>query len=589
MLQNSPLPEGEGENRSHICWFTHPMSDVALHRRTFDTSTAKVLESEGISPLFSRLYAARGIAHADEAAFKLSQLPSPASMKGIDAVVDRLIAALEKRERLLVVADYDADGATACAVALRGFRMLGAEIGYIVPNRFEFGYGLTPEIVALAAKENPHVIITVDNGIASVDGVAAARALGIDVIVTDHHLPGSTLPDTPTIVNPNQPGCTFPSKALAGVGVMFYVLLALRSALRERGAFGTLAQPDFNALLDLVALGTVADVVPLDALNRRLVEAGLRRMREGKAHAGVRALFEVAKRDITKATVYEMGFILGPRINAAGRLDDISLGIECLTTDDANRALEIATQLDQLNRERKGIESGMRDEADQMINAEITPEQKSIVVMDGTWHQGVVGIVAGRLHETYHRPTIVFAPGEGTELKGSGRSIPGFHLRDALDLVSKREPTLMRKFGGHAMAAGLSITNANFALFAKAFEAVAAEMLTPEMLTQRVETDGSFSLDEFDFDTAHALHQHVWGQAFPPPLFDDEFTVIDSRIVAFKHTKLRLKRDGRMFDAIRFGCTERPPQPMRAAYKLSLSEFNGAQRLELIVERWWPA
>jgi single-stranded-DNA-specific exonuclease len=565
------------------------MSDIALHHREFDMATARDLEREGISPLFARLYAARGLSNASDASFKLSLLPSPSTMKGIDAVCDRLITAIDTKQKLLIVADYDADGATACGVALRGLRMFGARVDYIVPNRFEFGYGLTPEIVELAAKETPDVIVTVDNGIASVDGVARARALGIDVIVTDHHLPGETLPDTPTIVNPNQPGCTFPSKALAGVGVMFYVLLALRTKLRESGLFNAETQPDLNVLLDLVALGTVADVVPLDALNRRLVEAGLRRMRDGKAHAGVRALFEVAKRDINKATVYEMGFMLGPRINAAGRLDDISLGIECLTTDDANRALEIATQLDQLNRERKGIEAGMRDEADLMIKAEITPEQKSIVVMDGTWHQGVVGIVAGRLRETYHRPTIVFAPGEGTELKGSGRSIPGFHMRDALDLVSKREPTLMRKFGGHAMAAGLSITNANFASFAKAFEAVAAELLTPAMLEQRVESDGSFTLDEFNFETAAALHQHVWGQAFPPPLFDDEFTVVDSRIVAFKHTKLRLKRDGRMFDAIRFGCTERPPQPMRAAYKVSLSEYNGTQRLELIVERWWAA
>jgi single-stranded-DNA-specific exonuclease len=563
------------------------MNQPYLSRRAFDAGVAEKLMREGISPLFARLYAARGLADANEASFKLSLLPSPASMKGINAVCDRLIAAIDARQKILVVADYDADGATACSVALRGLRMFGALVDYIVPNRFEFGYGLTPEIVELAAKETPHVIVTVDNGIASVEGVTRARALGIEVVVTDHHLPGATLPDTPTIVNPNQPGCMFPSKALAGVGVMFYVLLAMRTRLRERGTFAADTQPDLNALLDLVALGTIADVVPLDALNRRLVEAGLRRIREGKAHAGITALFEVAKRDVSKATAYDFGFMLGPRINAAGRLDDISLGIECLTTDDANRALEIATQLDQLNRERRGIEAGMRDEADLMIKAEITAEQKSVVVMDQTWHQGVVGIVAGRLRETYHRPTIVFAPGEGTELKGSGRSIPGFHMRDALDLVSKREPHLMRKFGGHAMAAGLSITNANFGPFVKAFEQVAADLLTPDMLEQRVESDGSFALDEFDFETAHALHQHVWGQAFPPPLFDDEFTVVDSRIVAFKHTKLRLKREGRMFDAIRFGCTDRPPQPMRAAYRINLSEYNGSQRLELVVERWW--
>ncbi|TAG47433.1 MAG: single-stranded-DNA-specific exonuclease RecJ [Betaproteobacteria bacterium] len=565
------------------------MSQPTLARRSVDDGVAQQLTAHGISPLFARLYAARGLSDASDASFKLSLLPSPASMKGMDLVCARLLSAIDAKQKILIVADYDADGATACSVALRGLRLFGARVDFIVPNRFEFGYGLTPEIVELAAKESPDVIVTVDNGIASVDGVARARALGIDVVVTDHHLPGDTLPDTPTIVNPNQRGCPFPSKAMAGVGVMFYVLLSLRTLLRERGDFTANTQPDLNQLLDLVALGTVADVVPLDALNRRLVEAGLRRIREGRAQVGVKALFDITKRDPNKATAYDFGFMLGPRINAAGRLDDISLGIECLTTDDAHRAADIATQLDQLNRERRSIEAGMRDEADVMISAEITAEQRSIVVMDQTWHQGVVGIVAGRLRETYHRPTIVFAPGEGTELKGSGRSIPGFHMRDALDLVSKREPHLMRKFGGHAMAAGLTITNANFGPFVRAFEQIATELLTPAMLEQRVESDGSFSMTDFDFETAEALHQHVWGQAFPPPLFDDEFTVVESRIVAFKHTKLRLKREGRMFDAIRFGCTDPPPQPMRAAYKINLSEYNGSQRLELIVERWWAA
>lgn len=564
------------------------MSSPVLHRREFDDAAASRLQADGFSPLFSRLYAARGIAQASDIEWKLSQLPSPATLKGIDAVCDRLILAIAHRERILIVADYDADGATACAVALRGLRAMGAEVGYIVPNRFEFGYGLTPEIVALAAKELPQVIVTVDNGIASVDGVAAARTLGIDVVVTDHHLPGDALPDTPTIVNPNQPGCAFPSKSIAGVGVMFYVLLALRAKLREHGIFTATTQPDLNVLLDLVALGTVADVVPLDAVNRRLVEAGLRRMRDGQANAGIAALFAVSKRDVSKATAYDLGFMLGPRINAAGRLDDISLGIECLITDDPARATEIAESLDRLNRERKGIESGMRQEADQLITTTITPQQKSIVVTDPTWHQGVVGIVAGRLREAHHRPTIVFAPGDEGELKGSGRSIPGFHMRDALDLVSKRAPTLMRKFGGHAMAAGLTIAEANFTAFATAFERVADEWLTPDQLEQRVESDGSFVLDEMDFATAEALHRHVWGQAFPAPLFDDEFTVMDSRIVGLKHTKLRLKREGRIFDAIRFGCAEPPPQPMRAAYRVALSEYQGTQRLELIIERWWP-
>jgi len=389
-----------------------PAKTVALHRRPFDVAAARALQASGTSPLFARLYAARGIAQPSDIEWKLSQLPPPSLLKGIDAVCERLVTAIEKRERILIVADYDADGATACAVGLRGLRLMGAAVSYIVPNRFEFGYGLTPEIVSLAAHESPKVIVTVDNGIASVDGVAAARKLGIDVVVTDHHLPGETLPDTPTIVNPNQPGCAFPSKAIAGVGVMFYVLLALRSRLRERGVYTAETQPDLNALLDLVSLGTVADVVPLDGVNRRLVEAGLRRMRDGRANAGVNALFEIAKRDVKKATAYDLGFMLGPRVNAAGRLDDISLGIECLITDNAARAAEIAGELDRLNRERKSIESGMREEADQLITASITAEQKSIVVTDPTWHQGVVGIVAGRLREAHHRPTIVFAPGD---------------------------------------------------------------------------------------------------------------------------------------------------------------------------------
>ncbi|MBL8310505.1 MAG: single-stranded-DNA-specific exonuclease RecJ [Burkholderiales bacterium] len=574
-----------------------------LRQRVVDTVAEQALRSSGFSPLFARLYAARGIQTATDIEWKLSQLPSPALMRGMDVVCDRLIRAIQQRERMLIVADYDADGATACAVGLRGLRAMGAEVGYIVPNRFEYGYGLTPEIVTLAARESPSVIITVDNGIASVDGVAAARSRGIDVVVTDHHLPGDTLPDTPAIVNPNQPGCPFPSKAIAGVGVMFYVLLALRAQLREHGTFSAATQPDLNQLLDLVALGTVADVVPLDTVNRRLVEAGLRRMREGRACVGINALFDVAKRDAHKATAYDLGFMLGPRINAAGRLDDISLGIECLSTDDPARAVDIAIELDRLNRERKGIEAGMRDEADQMLarnasanagTADMTAPADtppathySIVVSDPTWHQGVVGIVAGRLREKHHRPTIVFAPGSEGELKGSGRSIPGFHLRDALDLVSKRVPGLMRKFGGHAMAAGLTMDEANFDAFAKAFEQVARESLTLADLEQRVESDGSFSLDEFDFATAEALHKHVWGQAFPAPLFDDEFTVMDARIVGMKHTKLRLKRGGRIFDAIRFGITEPPPQPMRAAYRVSLSEYQGTQRLELIVEQWW--
>lgn len=558
-----------------------------LARRVVDADAERMFCAAGVDPLLARLYAARGVRSALEAGFRLSQLPPPEAMKGMAAVVERLALAIRRQERLLIVADYDADGATACAVGLRGLRRMGAQVGFLVPNRFVHGYGLTPEIVALAARASPSVLITVDNGIASVEGVAAARALGIDVIVTDHHLPGPALPETPYIVNPNQPGCGFPSKAIAGVGVMFYVLLALRARLRTEGAWSDGAEPDLNALLDLVALGTVADVVPLDWVNRRLVEAGLRRIREARSQVGVRALFEVAERRPENATTYDFGFILGPRINAAGRLEDMSLGIECLATDDAARAAEIAERLNQLNRERRAIEADMRDEADRMIEAEIRPEQRAIVLMDSRWHQGVVGIVAGRLRERWHRPAIVFAPGEGTELKGSGRSIPGLHLRDAIDLVAKRYPGLITRFGGHAMAAGLTIVNARFAAFARAFEEVARDLVTEAMLARWIESDGSLPMEALDFETARSLHRHVWGQAFPPPLFDDEFTVLDARVVAMRHMKLRLRREGRIFDAIRFGTTESPPNPMRAAYRLNLSEWQGAERVDLVVEHWW--
>ncbi|MCS6995419.1 MAG: single-stranded-DNA-specific exonuclease RecJ [Casimicrobiaceae bacterium] len=565
------------------------MNAPILVRRDVPEASVRALVAAGVDPLFARLYAARGVREPSEASFRLSQLPPPDLMKGMKAVVDRLVRAIRARERLLIIADYDADGATACAVGLRGLRAMGAEVGYLVPNRFVHGYGLTPEIVALAAEDRPRVLITVDNGIASVEGVEAARARGIDVIITDHHLPGEALPTTPYIVNPNQPGCAFPSKAMAGVGVMFYVLLALRAQLRAEGAWPAGGQPDLNALLDLVALGTVADVVPLDSLNRRLVEAGLRRIREGRMQPGVAALFQVAERRPENATTYDFGFILGPRINAAGRLEDMSLGIECLVTDDPARAAEIAERLDQLNQERRAIEADMRDEADRMIEAEIEPDQRAIVLMDSRWHQGVIGIVAGRLRERWHRPTLVFAPGEGTELKGSGRSIPGFHLRDALDLTAKRHPGLIQRFGGHAMAAGLSIVNAHFARFARAFEAVARELVTDAMLERTIESDGSFPVEALDFETARALHRHVWGQAFPPPLFDDEFTVLDCRVVAMRHMKMRLKRDGRIFEAIRFGTTEPPPNPMRAAYRVNLSEWQGSERVDLVIEQWWEA
>ena len=561
-------------------WIAPPVVDPAV--------VAHLAETLSLPAVLCQLLVQRG--HGDVEAAKrflrprLEHLRDAYELKGMTHAVDRLVRAIRAGEKIMVHGDYDVDGMCSTALLTRAFRQLGGNIEPFIPHRIHDGYDLTDAGVRAAIACRARVVLTADCGTSALPAVAALCSAGIDVIVSDHHLPGGPLPECVAVLNPKQPGCESTDKDSAAVGIAFKLALAVTRAMRP----GNSGDGFVFSLLDLVALGTVADVVPLDAVNRRLVEAGLRRMRDGQANAGINALFDVAKRDVKKATAYDLGFMLGPRVNAAGRLDDISLGIECLTTDDPARAAEIADELDRLNRERKGIESGMREEADQLITGTFTPEQKSIVVTDPTWHQGVVGIVAGRLREAHHRPTIVFAPGDVGELKGSGRSIPGFHLRDALDLVSKRGPQLMRKFGGHAMAAGLTIAEENFTAFAQNFEQVASELLTPDQLEQRVESDGSFALDEFDFDTAHALYQHVWGQAFPAPLFDDEFTVMDSRIVGLKHTKMRLKREGRTFDAIRFGCTEPPPQPLRAAYRVSLSEYQGVQRLELIIERWWP-
>ncbi|HEY8244802.1 MAG TPA: single-stranded-DNA-specific exonuclease RecJ, partial [Casimicrobiaceae bacterium] len=429
----------------------------AIVRRAVPAAAAALVAS-GIDPLLARLYASRGIREAGELDHSLGGLPPPSLMKGIDAAAQRLVHAIDARERIVIVADYDADGATACAIGLRALRAMGADVHFLVPNRFEHGYGLTPEIVALAQGMGARLIVTVDNGIASVEGVTAAATIGIDVLVTDHHLPGERLPSPALIVDPNQPGCGFPSKHVAGVGVMFYVLAATRALLRERGRDDA-ALPNLASLLDIVALGTVADVVRLDRVNRIFVDQGLRRIRAGRAHAGIAALFAVAGRDASLATATDLGFVAGPRINAAGRLADMSLGIRCLTTDDEREAFALATELDRMNRERRAIEATIEEEAlaDLDALAAGVGDRASVCVHRATWHQGVVGIVASRLKDRVHRPVIVFAPGSDGELRGSGRSIEGFHLRDALDLVSKREPGAILRFGGHAFAAGLTL------------------------------------------------------------------------------------------------------------------------------------
>lgn len=563
------------------------MTRIAV--RSYSASHADTLAAAGLHPTLARILSARGVLHPDELVTELAVLTPPTAMKGIAHAAEYLADAIGARRKLLIVADYDCDGATACAVGVRGLRMLGAQVDYIVPNRFEYGYGLTPEIVDLAARQQPDVIVTVDNGIASVDGVAAANARGIDVVVTDHHLPGPVLPDAAVIVNPNQPGCGFPSKNLAGVGVMFYVLLAVRAELRRRGVFTQATQPRLQSLLDLVALGTVADVVKLDANNRVLVAQGLRQMRAGQMHAGVAALFRAAGRDATRANTFDLGFGLGPRLNAAGRLADMSLGIECLLTDDHNRAWDIAQELDGMNRERRDIEAGMQEEALKLLEAPLDGldpgARYTVSVFNDTWHQGVIGIVASRLKEKFHRPTITFAPGDDVHIKGSGRSIPGFHLRDALDLVSKRHPGLLVKFGGHAMAAGLTLRADQFETFLSAFEAVGREWLTQDQLARVVETDGDIGEECFSPEFVTLLEQQVWGQGFPAPTFSGEFDVLRQTVLKGKHLKLQLGRGSQRFDAIWFNHAEAlDGASATVAYRLDNNTFNGVTRVQLVIE-----
>jgi len=567
------------------------MSQIVV--RPIPDAARQRLLSDGIDPLLARLCAARGIETTDELDCSLAMLIPFGQLKNAEAMAVRLADAIAARQRLLIVADYDADGATACSVAMKGLAALGAVVDFIVPNRFEYGYGLTPEIVELASTKSPDIIVTVDNGIASVAGVATAKARGIEVLVTDHHLPGDTLPEA-LIVNPNQPGCDFPSKNLAGVGVMFYVLMALRAELRKRGVFtagrdSARPEPNLGELLDLVSLGTVADVVRLDQNNRILVEQGLRRMRAGRMRPGIAALFRVAGRAAHKATTFDLGFTLGPRLNAAGRLDDMSLGIACLLSDSDEVATGLAQELDRLNRERRSIESGMQEEALAVLSTIDPADRYSLTLYRDDWHQGVVGIVASRLKERFHRPAIVFAPGDEGEIKGSGRSIPGFHLRDALDLVYKRHPGLIAKFGGHAMAAGLSIAEADFATFAAAFEQVARELIDASRLTRTFETDGSLSQRELTLSTAEALAAQVWGQGFPGPTFTDRFIVISQRLVGDKHLKLRLAKEGAEFDAMLFNHSDWLPDSVEAVYQVVANEWRGNKELQLYIDHWRAA
>ncbi|HQC86582.1 MAG TPA: single-stranded-DNA-specific exonuclease RecJ [Rhodoferax sp.] len=550
------------------------------------------LEQAGIHPLLARLYAARGVTSTSELDDALGKLLPPSGMLGTDRAAMLLADAIAQNLRLCVVADYDCDGATACAVALRGLRLLGAKnVSYLVPDRVVDGYGLTAPIAQRVKDQGADVLITVDNGIASVEGVAKAKALGLQVLVTDHHLPAATLPDADVIVNPNQPGCSFASKSIAGVGVMFYVLLALRAELRQRGMFDAATQPKLDTLLPLVALGTVADVVKLDANNRRLVAQGLKRVRALAMPAGLASLFVASGRNASTATTFDFGFALGPRINAAGRLADMTLGIECLLTDDVARADELAKMLDGINRERRVIEGDMREQA-MMIAESLFDEgdepPPAICVFDPDFHEGVVGIVASRIKDKLHRPAFVFAasaaPGKEHELKGSGRSIPGFHLRDALDLVAKRYPGVLLRFGGHAMAAGCTINEERLDDFEQGLNEVAQEWLDAATLTRRLETDGPLEPQYLRVDLVDTLHKEVWGQGFAAPTFSEEVEVISQRLVGEKHLQLKLKHQGTPVDGIWFGHTEQLPSKVTLAFRLDADEWNGVRRVRFLVE-----
>ncbi len=554
-------------------------------QRPFSAVTAANLEASGIAPLLARIYAARGIADANELDTDIQHLLPFSKLMNAEKMASLLADAIADQKKLLIVADYDADGATACAVGVRGLSSLGARIDFIVPNRFEYGYGLTPEIVRLAKGSAPDILLTVDNGIASVEGVAEARRLGMQVLVTDHHLPGDTTPDAQCIVNPNQHGCDFPSKNLAGVGVMFYVLMAVRAEMRKRGMFEGKTEPNLGNLLDLVALGTVADVVKLDSNNRILVQQGLQRIRAGRCSAGMRALLQIARKPPSQTSSYELGFVVGPRLNAAGRLDDMSLGIRCLLTDDENEANEIAAKLDKLNHERRSIEADMQDTALTALETFKPADSNSLTLFNEDWHQGVIGILASRMKDKFHRPVIAFAHSKHGELKGSGRSIAGLHLRDALDLVSKRHPDLILKFGGHAMAAGLSIRESDLNDFRIAFETVAQELIDKEALVKTIVTDGRLMADEFTLPIARTLLKQVWGQGFPEPLFEGEFRVLSQRIVGEKHLKLKLGAEGGDLDAIYFFSIEPLPQHVHAVFSLSINEYNGKESLQLIVRQ----
>ena len=573
------------------------LTTPTIRRRTAGISPA--LQAAAIPEVLKRVYASRGVQNPADLALTLDQLTPPTSLKGIQDAAELLADAIEGEARVLIVGDFDADGATSCAMAVSVLRQMGlSEVAYLVPNRFEFGYGLTPEIVEMAARQAPDLLITVDNGISSIEGVAAAQGLGISVLITDHHLPGNTLPTADVIVNPNQPGCAFPSKSLAGVGVMFYVLTALRATLRQRNWFADrgIEPPNLGDALDLVALGTVADVVPLDHNNRILVAAGLARIRSGRARPGIEALFEVAGRDHRAATAGDLGFVVGPRLNAAGRLDDMSIGIECLLSESTQTARQHAQALHNLNRERRDIEQSMQQDALAKLEAlDLSGGQLpyAMTLYDPSWHQGVIGILASRIRERVYRPTLVFADADEGMLKGSGRSIAGLHLRDVLDQVATRHPGLLEKFGGHAMAAGLSLAKADLDTFREALNSVVAETLSHQSPERIQDSDGALAAGEMNVELAEQLSAGgPWGQQFPEPLFDGRFSVKRHRIVGEKHLKLSLESDGKEIEAIAFNVDAeqwlaQPLESIGALYRLDINDYRGDRTVQLVIDSFW--
>ncbi len=553
--------------------------------RPYSFKNAENLIKQGIHPVLARIYAARGIADIKELSTELSDLLPPSGLLNAQKAASFLADTISHKKKICIIADYDCDGATACAVAIHSLQVMGANVSFLVPNRFEDGYGLTPNLVHKARNEfQAEVLLTVDNGIASLDGVWEAYQQGMDVLITDHHLPGDQLPKNCIIVNPNHPDCTFGSKNLAGVGVIFYVMLMLRAELRKRGVFNEKNQPRLDGLLDLVALGTISDVVNLDKNNRILVAQGLKRIKSGNMQNGISALFQVAGREWRNASCFDLGFLIAPRLNAAGRLTDMNLGVECLITKENSRAWEIAQELNEINKERREIETGMREEAAQMLESFEPSESASISILDFNWHQGIIGILASRIKDRYYRPVFVFAPNQNGTLRGSGRSIPGFHLRDALDLLTKRYPNVISRFGGHAMAAGVTLYENAYETFCEAFESIAKEQLSKTHLERVIETDGAPDLSCYTLNFVQQLESQIWGHGFEHPIFSDYFRITNQRILKNSHLLLQLEKNGLRFSAIYFNHAEFLPENIHLAFRLTSNEYNGMTSIQLVVE-----